>query len=166
MIRIRRKGRAAAVATVSAATLLVGAGAAVAVTSTSGSGPAAAAVEATTSDTCLFPVQKLEITINLRLRSAADNDIKRIKVRATNKNETGTFYRKGVVLKSIKISTEQVDLDAISVGVYKRYTSPAYVTLDPKTNGSEVTKLTAVGKFEMPSGTTATATCAVRVHDV
>jgi uncharacterized protein YigE (DUF2233 family) len=161
MTRVRCTGRTAAVAavaTAAAAGLALNSSGAVAA-------PAATAQETQTVQTCKYPVQKLKVGIRLTLRDANDNDLKRIKVRVSNKDETGSFYRKGVKLKSLRIETHQSDGDVVAVGIYKRTTSPAYVNLNASTTGAEVDKVRTVTKFLMPNGSTASATCTVTISD-
>jgi hypothetical protein len=139
-------------------------------TSAMAGGSAKSAVQGSTAsvtntETCEFPSQKLKVSIALTLRSATDNDLTKIKVRATSKSETGSFYKKTVTLKSIKITTQQVDGDAVGVGTYNRTASPAGVTLDPKTTGSEIDNVLTVTKFKFANGATATATCSVSISD-
>jgi hypothetical protein len=161
MTRVRCPGRTAAVAAVATAAaaglVLNSSGAAAA--------PAVTAEETQTVETCLYPIQKLKVGIRLTLRDEDDNDLKRIKVRVSNRDETGSFYRKGVRIKSLRIETHQADGDAVSVGIYTRTTSPAYVTLNPASTGAEVDKVRTVTKFLMPNGSTASATCTVTISD-
>jgi hypothetical protein len=167
MPRVRCTGRtaAAAVATTAAAGLVLGASGASAGSSAAPAAPTVAAEESQTVETCGYPVQNLKVGIRLTLRDEDDNDLKRIKVRVSNKNETGSFYRKGVTIKSIRIETHQGDGDAIAVGIYQRTTSPAYVTLNPSSTGAEVDKVRTVTRLRMPNGTTARATCTVSISD-
>lgn len=161
MVRVRRNGRTAAVATVAAASLVGATGASAGGTATAA--PAAAGT-VDTVDTCQFPTQGLKVGVRLTLRTETDNDVRRIKVRATNKNDTGSFYKQGVTIKKITVTVRQQDGDALSVHKHTRYNSPAYVALTPAT-GREVVKVETRTEFRLANGSNATANCNVTLED-
>lgn len=165
MTRVRCTGRTAAVAavaTAAAAGLVLGASGA---SAGSYAAPAVAAEETQTVETCGYPIQKLKVGIRLTLRDEDDNDLKRIKVRVSSKDETGSFYRKGVTIKSMRIETHQGDGDAVAVGIYQRSASPAYVNLDPSGSGAEVDKVRTITRLRMPNDRIAKLTCTVNISD-
>ena len=168
MTRVRRTGRTATVATVatvSAAALLAGATTAMAGGTPTAAVPSTTAVATTTSDTCRYPDQGVKVAVILSLPRDNDNDVSKIKVRASSKYEVGGFYRARVTIKSMRIDVYRIRSGSTVLTSYAKSSSPAIIGLNPASSGAEVTKVRTVTKFKLANGTTATATCSVTITD-
>lgn len=132
--------------------------------------PSAAAARHSAVRTCTFDGPKdttLRIKLRMPKRAKSDNDLRGVRVRATDDGGRGAFKNGRVQAGRIVISIENEKRSSGggsigSASAVRRHGSPATWRLNPRTNGSEVERVVAEVTFKLRGGTRVVATCAAR----
>lgn len=124
--------------------------------------PTAASARHSVVRTCLFDGPKntpLRIKLRLPLRVKGDNDLRAVKVRATDNRRV----KAGRILISIENEIKRSGGGSIgSASAVSRHGSPATWRLNPRSNGSDVERVVAEVTFKFRHGPRVVATCAAR----
>ncbi|WP_344600814.1 hypothetical protein [Sporichthya brevicatena] len=123
---------------------------------------AAAAAGPTVTRVCTFEAPKkttLRIKVKLKLRERGSDDVRRIRVRATDNRR--------VDVQRIVISVENEPRSSGggmigSASAVSRNSSPATWRLNPRSNGADVERVVAQVTFRIKNGPRVVASCAVR----
>lgn len=137
--------------------------------------PAAAAADSrssagSVSRTCTFKAPKqtiLRINLRLPLQARGENNLRGVRVRATDNNGHGKFRNRRVNAGRVVISieNEQRSSGGGSIGsasAVRRNGSPAAWRLNPRSNGADVERVVAQVTFKIRNGPRVVATCAAR----
>lgn len=112
----------------------------------------------------------LRVKLLVLLRSADDNDVRGIRVRATDRDEQGRFrdsrVRVGRVDIGIEGTVQETEGGAISSAMaVRRQGSPAFKRLNPNGAGSELSQVYAEVVFRLPGGKRSVALCTADLKD-
>ncbi len=129
-----------------------------------------AASAGSVSRTCTFAAPKntiLRVKLRMPLRAKGDNDLRGVRVRATDKNGSGKFQNRRVDVRRIVISVENEKRSSGngsigSASAVRRSGSPAAWRLNPRSNGADVERVVAEVTFQLRNGPRVVATCAAR----
>lgn len=132
--------------------------------------PTAASARHSAVRTCTFDGPKnttLRIKLRMPKRAKSDNDLRAVRVRATDDGGRGAFKNRRVQAGRIVISIENEKRRSGggsigSASAVRRHGSPATWRLNPRTNGSEVERVVAEVTFKLRGGPRVVATCAAR----
>jgi hypothetical protein len=124
--------------------------------------PSAASARHSLVRTCTFDGPKhtpLRIKLRLPLRAKGDNDLRAVKVRATDNRRV----KAGQIFISVENENESSNGGSIgSASAVRRHGSPATWRLNPRSNGSEVERVVAEVTFKFRHGPRVVASCAAR----
>lgn len=132
--------------------------------------PTAASTRHSAVRVCTFDAPKdtrLRIKVRLPLRVKNSNDVRAVRVRATDERGRGAFKNRRVQAGRIVLSVENEKQNSGggsigSASAVSRHGSPAKWRLNPRTNGSSVERVVAEVTFKIRGGPRVVATCAAR----
>lgn len=111
----------------------------------------------------------LRVKLRLPMRSAHGNDLRGVRVRATDDRGQGVFRNHRVRVGSVVIRVEHVAEKTgggaiSSAQAVRRHGSPARWKLNPKTSGANVERVRAEVTFRLDGGRRVFATCTAQLR--